>query len=437
MNEQILPSTNPGEVLSESTSQLPAERLSLLYNLSQTFNSSLDLEEVLNMVMDEVISATNAERGFVVLHTDNHDLDFRAARGIDQNTLADPEFQISRGVVQDVIQSGEPVLTSDAQSDERFSGRQSVINLRLRSILCAPLKVKENILGAIYVDNRLHVGLFTQADLDLLSAIAASAAIAIENARLYQVAVEKGRMERDLQLAYKVQSSLLPHETPSYGGWEFATRWIPAREVAGDFFDFFPLGDGELGIVIADVADKGIASALFMASCRSVIRGSMLRASSPQDGINSANRLIHADATDGNFLTLFYAQLNPESGEMVYVNAGHNPPLLVRRGADVLQKLTLTGMALGVIEDFNYEQRAINLNPGDMIFLFTDGVSEAVDIDSAEFGEARLEKFVLDNQEQTAEDLAASLETTLEVFTASTQPFDDITIVVIKRTSAS
>lgn len=283
----------------------------------------------------------------------------------------------------------------------------------------------------------MHVGIFTQADLDLLSAIAASAAIAIENARLYQVAVEKGRMERDLQLAYKVQSSLLPHEAPSYAGWEFATRWIPAREVAGDYFDFFPLGDGELGIVIADVADKGIASALFMASCRSVIRGSMLRASSPQDGINSANRLIHADATDGNFLTLFFAQLNPESGEMVYVNAGHNPPLLVRRGADVLQKLTLTGMALGVIEDFNYDQRAINLNPGDMIFLFTDGVSEAVDIDSAEFGEVRLEKFVLDNQEQTAEDLAASLETTLEVFTASTQPFDDITIVVIKRTSAS
>jgi sigma-B regulation protein RsbU (phosphoserine phosphatase) len=299
------------------------------------------------------------------------------------------------------------------------------------------LKVKENILGAIYVDNRLQVGLFTQADLDLLSAIAASAAIAIENARLYQVAVEKGRMERDLQLAYKVQSSLLPLETPSYAGWEFATRWIPAREVAGDFFDFFPVGDGELGIVIADVADKGIASALFMASCRSVIRGSMQRVSSPQDGINSANRLIHADATDGNFITLFYAQVNPESGEMVYVNAGHNPPLLVRRGADVLQKLTLTGMALGVIEDFNYEQRAINLNPGDMIFLFTDGVSEAVDIASAEFGEVRLEKFVLDNQEQTAEDLAASLETTLEVFTASTQPFDDITIVVIKRTSAS
>ena len=226
-------------------SGFPAERLELLYQLSQVFNSSLDLEEVLNLVMDEVILTTNAERGFLVLQEGESKLDFRAARSIDQNTIAQPEFQISFGVVQDVLQSGEAVLTSDAQRDERFSGRQSVINLQLRSILCAPLSVKDKILGAVYVDNRLHAGLFTQADLDLLTAIASSAAISIENARLYQVAVEKGRMERELQLAYRVQSSFLPQATPSYEGWEFGTRWIPAREVAGDFFDFFPVGDAE------------------------------------------------------------------------------------------------------------------------------------------------------------------------------------------------
>lgn len=295
-------------------SGFPAERLELLYQLSRVFNSSLDLEEVLNLVMDEVILTTNAERGFLVLQEGESKLEFWAARGIDQNTIAQPEFQISFGVVQDVLQSGEAVLTSDAQRDGRFSGRQSVVNLQLRSILCAPLSVKDKILGAVYVDNRLHAGLFTQADLDLLTAIASSAAIAIENARLYQVAVEKGRMERELQLAYRVQSSLLPQKLPEFPGWEFGTRWRPAREVAGDFFDFFPVGDAEVGIVIADVADKGIASALFMASCRSIIRGSMLGASSPQEGIHSANRLICADASDGNFLTLFYAQLNPGTG---------------------------------------------------------------------------------------------------------------------------
>ncbi len=195
------------------------DRLALLYRLSQAFNSSLDLDEVLNRVMDEVIAVTRAERGFVMLHEADGQPVFRVARGMDQNTLDDPQFQVSRSVVERVAREGQPIVTSDAQKDDRFSMRQSVMALGLRSILCVPLTIRDNILGVVYVDNRLQVGIFTQPDLELLTSIASSAAIAIENARLYQVAVEKGRM--DLQNPVEFLVCFLPPIPLRIGHGEF------------------------------------------------------------------------------------------------------------------------------------------------------------------------------------------------------------------------
>src|SRR3990172_516506 len=198
------------------------DRLALLYRVSQTFNSTLDLDEVLNRVMDEVIAATRAERGFLMLRDASGQLAARAARGMDQRTVEDPRFQVSRGVVELVAREGRPQLTSDAQADARLTIRESVGMLGLRSILCVPLQHKGATLGVIYVDNRLQAGIFRPDDLELLTAIASSAAAAIENARLYQVAVEKGRLERELQVAREVQAGLLPRDTPRLPGWEFA-----------------------------------------------------------------------------------------------------------------------------------------------------------------------------------------------------------------------
>jgi signal transduction histidine kinase len=162
------------------------ERLDLLYRLSQTFNSSLDLDQVLNRVMDEVIAATGAERGFVMLRESDGRLSFRAARGMDRETIDHPEFQISRSVVEWVAEEGQLVLTRDAQTDDQFGVRRSVQTLGLRSIMCVPIRIKDLVSGVMYVDNRVQAGLFLPADLDLLAAIASSAAIAIENARLHQ-----------------------------------------------------------------------------------------------------------------------------------------------------------------------------------------------------------------------------------------------------------
>ena len=176
-------------MISRDSGTYSKERLSMLYEISQAFSSSLELDEVLNKVMDEVIVATKAERGFVTLVDPEGEVEFKAARGIEQNTIDQPEFALSTGVVTKVVQSGKSILTNDAQEDNRFSNRQSVIDLNLRSIMASPLSVKGEIIGVIYVDNKLKAGIFTEEDLDLLNAISFSAAVAIENARLYEVAV--------------------------------------------------------------------------------------------------------------------------------------------------------------------------------------------------------------------------------------------------------
>lgn len=414
-------------------------RFALLYRLSQTFSSSLNLDEVLNLVMDEVISATNAERGFVMLR--EHDgqapaLVFRAARGMDQSTIDDPQFQVSRGVVEQVAREGQPVLTSDAQRDDRFSMRQSVLILGLRSILCVPLRIKDRILGTIYVDNRLQAGIFGPDDLELLAAIAASAAIAIENARLYQVAVDKGRMERELQVARDVQASLLPHDVPNLPGWEFAACWRPAHEVAGDFYDFIPGHAGQLSLVIADVSDKGMPAALFMALSRSIVRASVGHTESLAHGIARANELICADATGGMFVTLFCARFYPGSGDVTFVNAGHNPPLLHRRkvtSKGPLRCLSRTGMALGVLADTPLQQQTVRLEPGEFLLLYTDGVIDAMNSQSQPFGMARLQRVILEHRDAPATGIVAALEGAIHEFAGSAAQFDDIAIVIAKR----
>ena len=412
---------------------LTNERLTLLYHVSQAFNSTLELDEVLNIVMDEVIAATQAERGFVVLRESDDKLAFHAARGIDKSTIDDPQFQVSQGVIAQVAERGQPVLTSDAQHDDRFSGRESVMDLGLRSIMCAPLKVKDKELGVIYVDNRLIAGIFTQDDLDMLNAIASSAATAVENARLYQVAVEKGRMERELQMAYKVQSSLIPEGIPQVPGWDFAARWLPARVVAGDFYDFIQFDQGELGLVTADVVDKGMPAALFMVFSRSILRASVLRGGIPQDAITATNKLICADPVYGMFLTLVYCIIKPGSGDLTYINAGHNPPLFYRADQDELSELTRTGMLLGVDEAASYEQEIIRLGSGDLILLYTDGVCDAINPDQEAFGMARVRRVLLENKHRPAEDVVAALVDAIANHTQSADQYDDITILAAKR----
>jgi sigma-B regulation protein RsbU (phosphoserine phosphatase) len=295
------------------------------------------------------------------------------------------------------------------------------------------LKLKDRLLGVIYVDNRLHTGIFTHDSLELLNAIAASAAIAIENARLYQVAVEKGRMQRELQMAYRVQSSLIPESTPQIPGWEFAASWQPAREVSGDFYDFIPCKDGCMGVLIADVTDKGMPAALFMAMTRSILRSSLNQAASPAQGIATANHLICADSTINMPVTAFYGVIDHKNDQFVYVNAGHNPPLLYRNGDDQPIELTRIGMLLGFLEDALYEQSMFKIHSGDFVVLYTDGVTDAANVDQQSYGTTRLKSAINDNRGSSTGQILSGIEKSIRDFIGSAAPYDDITLIVLRR----
>lgn len=411
----------------------PGDRLALLYRLSQNFNSSLDMNEVLNRVIDEVIAILHAERGFIMLLGPEGSQMFSVARGLEGRTIDQPQSQISQSVVQKVVSEGLPILTSDAQTDSRFNMRQSVMLLGLRSVLCVPLKVKDEIKGVVYADNRFEVGIFMPADLELLSAIASIAAIAVENARLYQMAVEQGRMQRELQMAREMQTTFLPQEVPQVHGWQFASRWHPAREVAGDYFDFIPVGANTIGLVIADVTDKGAPAALFMVFSNSIVRGSVHPSIAPADAMASANRLICAKSPNAMFVSLVYAQLDLSSGQTTYVNAGHNMPLYYHRAEDRLHSLGRTGMVMGIEPETPYTQQTLVLEPGDFLFLYTDGLTDAIDAQGREFGVQRLEEMLRETRHASVDEAINRLEDAIFEHSGDATPFDDITLLMVKR----
>jgi sigma-B regulation protein RsbU (phosphoserine phosphatase) len=409
------------------------DRLSMLWRISQLFNSTLDLKEVLNLVIDEVIAALQAERGIVLLYDPDGQLQIRVARGLDQQTIESPEFVFSRSVVERVGREGTPQLTSDAQDERWLKGRESVVSLGLRSVLCVPLQIKGATVGVIYVDNRLQIGVFMPADLEILTTIASSAATAIENARLYQIAVEKGRLEQEMQMARELQANFIPQHVPEIPGWEIAASWQPAQAVSGDYYDFLTLDADKLGLVIADVSDKGMPAALFMTLTRTIVRASMEVASQPAAGIAQANRLICADAVNGMFVTLCYLQLDPATGELVYVNGGHNPPWHYRETDEQPVPLTRTGILLGVDDTAAYEQRRIHLEPGDFAVLWTDGLSDALNSEGQEFGEQRMHQVLQLQRQASAHELLDALTAAVGDFVGDTPSFDDITLVVVKR----
>jgi len=383
--------------------------------------------------MDEVLKNLKAERGFIALRDDSGDMAFRSARGIDQTTIDHPEFEISRGVVERVFQAGEGLRVSDAQMDDRFSSRQSVVNLKLRSILCVPLKLKDSVLGVIYVDNRIAAGIFTENDMELLTAISSSAVIAIENARLYEVAVEKGRMEREMQMAFQVQSSLIPDKIPIYTGWDFAACWRPARQVSGDFYDFVSMDNGLLNCVIADVTDKGMPAALFMALTRSIVRANFDQNSTLAAGIAQANRLICADSSLNMPVTLFCCQLDLATGNLTYVNAGHNPPIMYSLEENAYSELRPTGMVLGFDEEARFEQRSVTLAIGDFVVCYTDGVLDAINAQEEAYEIERLQKVIQDNRKVTASELVEAIESSILQFAGDRPLYDDLTMLVIRR----
>jgi sigma-B regulation protein RsbU (phosphoserine phosphatase) len=354
------------------------------------------------------------------------------ARGVDGETLEQEGY--STTIVNEVISTRVALLTNNAQFDQRFSAGQSIIMRGLRAILCAPMLVHDRLVGVIYVDTSMRTSIFTEADRNLLDLVAGQAGRAIENARLYSVAVEKGRMERELQMASEIQRGLMPRQMPRIPGYEIMPQWKAAREVAGDFYDGFALGPESFGVVIADVSDKGAPAAMIMAVARTLMRSSAFAGLSALDTVKRANELILEDAERGGmFVTVFHSMFDVD-GHSIHVNAGHNPPLLYRRASNSTEYLPIGGRAIGWFYENPVKEVHIQLEPGDVLVYYTDGLTEAENPASDYYGEERLSEAVLQCAGQSAKDILEYIIDDVDAFCAGRPPFDDLTMIVVRYT---
>ncbi len=250
---------------------------------------------------------------------------------------------------------------------------------------------------------------------------------------MQQEVVERERLERELQLAREIQRTFLPHHLPSLQGWYLDARWYPARQVGGDFYDILELPDGRIGLVIADVADKGMPAALFMTLIRTLIRAAVHEVNSPSVVLERVNDLLVPDAQHGMFVTIVYAILDPNTGYLAYANAGHNPPLLMRYENREIERLTKGGMELGVYEGTHQEEYLTLLKPGDSLILYTDGITEAFSPDGEIYGELRLYQVIRSANSKSPQIVIDDIIDSVSDFTKSESPSDDITILAIQR----
>jgi sigma-B regulation protein RsbU (phosphoserine phosphatase) len=310
------------------------------------------------------------------------------------------------------------------------------------SLLALPLVTKGETLGMMVVGYAGSARPLTQRWTNILGGIAGQAAIAVENDRLVEELAEQERIRQELELARRIQASFLPDSCPYIEGWDLAAVWRSARQVGGDFYDFIPLpppvGMGgsqasRVGLVIADVADKGVPAALFMALSRTLVRTMSIDGRPPGMAIARANDLILADARSDLFVTVFYAILQANSGEIAYVNAGHVPPLVARVADGAVEELRVPGMALGILPDMQYQVYTTHLEPGDTLVLYTDGITDALAPDQQMFGLERFKRMVSLNQQRSAEELAGIITGAVAGFAGETAQFDDLTLVVAKR----
>jgi sigma-B regulation protein RsbU (phosphoserine phosphatase) len=257
----------------------------------------------------------------------------------------------------------------------------------------------------------------------------------LHRARVYAQTLDHQRVEQELALAWQIQESFLPDELPQVPGWQLAATLEPARETSGDFYDIIPLAEGKLGVLIADVADKGTGAALYMAVSRTLIRTYATEfATHPELALQAANRRIMTDTRADLFVSVFYGVLDAMTGTLTYCNAGHNPPYFVstQKNRETL-KLTRTGMAMGVIEDATWEQRTIHLAAGDLLVLYTDGVTDADNGQGGFFGEEQLLDTILNYTKCSAQEIQDALVAEVHRFVDDAPQFDDITLMVIKR----
>lgn len=408
-----------------------SDLLALIGKVGVALLASVTLNETLEQIVSLVFEAVPADRCMVMMRdAKSPDLKVAVARLRDRVGEVG-EIRISRSVIDEVVANGKSVLTSDAQSDPRFAGG-TVMLQGVRSVLAVPLGVGANVFGIIYADSPLSDNRFSEDHLKVLTTLASVAAIRVENARLTEEQMERERLEREQQVASEIQQRFLPAAAPQIEGYELQGISFPCYEIGGDYYDFIQREDGKLVIALGDVSGKGTAAALLMSSLHAAVHAQADNHDSIVKTISAVNRYLVESIPPNRFVTLFYAVLDSKTGSLTFLNAGHNPPLIVHAGG-TMEQLASGGLPLGIMSDAEFREGGTQLRHGDVLVIYSDGVSEAVNPSGEEFGPTRLYEVVARNLDASAGGIRDRIESALTKFCQGTPAADDITLVIVKR----
>ncbi|CAN5435147.1 hypothetical protein BH10ACI1_BH10ACI1_17170 [soil metagenome] len=424
---------NPTSEIIESQFSTRTELLALISKVGVALLSSSGLDETLNQVASLVFEAVPAERCVIMLRdqANAEAMKIMVARQRGKEASVE-EVRISSIVMDEVLKKGKSVLTADAQHDPRYAS-QTMALLDIRSVLAVPLSVSdENIFGLIYADSPSGKATFSEEHLNILTTLASVASIRVENAKLLEERFERARIKQELELATEIQHKFQPSSPPVMDNYEFQGISFSCYEIGGDYYDFIALPDGKMMIALGDVSGKGTAAALLMSSLHAAIHAQVKAKISLLETVKSVNQYLAENTPTNRFVTLFAAVLDPPTGILEYINAGHNPPLIARSNGTI-EQLDSGGFPLGIIPTAEYEVGQIHLNSEDLIFIYSDGVSEANNIQDEEFGMERLKQVVSKNVHCSASGLRDKVESALSMFTKTAPANDDITIVIVKR----
>jgi serine phosphatase RsbU (regulator of sigma subunit) len=412
----------------------PEVKLAALLEISYSLSQTLSVDAILPKLLDSLFKIfVQADRGFVVMRP-KADGPLVPVAVKSRREGDDQRMRISRTIVEEAVQSRKAILSTDASSDERFGMAQSIADFSIRSMICAPMiSTGGEPLGVIQIDTLNQKSRFTDEDLEVLAGVASQAAQALDNAKMHEQVVVQKALERDLELARRMQRALLPSKPPQVPGYYFFDYYPSARQVGGDYYDYVTLPGGRFAVIVGDVAGKGVSAALLMARLSSDVRFLLASEADPAVAVQKINAgFANADWQD-KFVTMIVTIVNPETHEMLLVNAGHMAPLLRRRGGKV-EELgpDAAGLPLGVSDEYPYESLHHKLEPGEFVTVFTDGFSEAMNADRELYGLERLSRQV-GSSAVRMEDLGQHILDDVRQFVGGVAQSDDMCLACFGR----
>ncbi|HET9527660.1 MAG TPA: GAF domain-containing SpoIIE family protein phosphatase [Pyrinomonadaceae bacterium] len=413
------------------------DKLRMLLDITKKISRSLDLQEVLNLVMDTLDSLIPYDAaGIFVLQCRDKELvspgeepcEFKAeaVRGYDIDELSDLHLKLGEGFIGSVALSATPIISPDVRNDPIYINARD----KTRSEMVAPIISNDEVIGVFDLESD-QFNAYSEDDLEVLMMLASQVAIIIEKVVLHEQLIEKKRLEGQLETARQVQLELLPPQDPELPGYDISAYNFPTEEVSGDYYDWVRIYEDQIGIVIADVAGKGVPAAILMAFLRASLRAATHIGYATHISMSKVNYLLWESIERNQFVTAFYGILDAMKGTLAYSNAGHNPPLLVNAACKA-RFLTGGEQPLGMFRETRYHEYYLELEKGDVLVLYTDGVTEALSPSGEEFGRERLAEAVKENYHKPARELIASLQVAVLDWTDQAGANDDVTFFVIK-----